>query len=76
MKLPSWMTETEEQRLVRQAKQAEEQKQRQLKAEQQRLHKVQSDKKMIQNFSSSTTDSNGRHHIKRWWKLVSLEAKA
>lgn len=69
-----WLTETEEERLARQLKQAEELRQRQALAEQQRIHKLAADKKMIQNYSSSTTDDHGRHHVKRWWKIVSLEA--
>ena len=68
------MAETEEQRLTRQTKQAEELKQKQVYTEQQRLHKLAGDKKMIQEHSSSTTDKHG-HHIKRWWAVVSLEPK-
>ncbi len=68
------MAETEEQRLTRQTKQAEELKQKQVHDEQLRFHKLAGDKKMVQHYSSSTTDKHG-HHIKRWWAVVSLEPK-
>jgi hypothetical protein len=72
-RLARWLTETEEERLARQAKQAEEDKQRQLQKERQKIRKQKSDTWMIQNFSSSKTDSKGKHHIFRWWGIVSLK---
>lgn len=71
-KFLKWMTETEEERLARQAKQEEERKLKAEKKEQDRLHKLKGDKVMIQNKSFSTTDSKGHHHVTRTWKVVQL----
>jgi hypothetical protein len=72
-KFLKWMTETDEEREIRQVKQAEERAKQKIKDEQQRIHKQSSDKWMIQEHSSSTTDSHGRHHVKRGWNIVSLK---
>ena len=72
--LPFWMTETDDERQARQAAQAKIAEQKKAHEEQLHLHKLTGDKKMIQEYSSSTTDKHG-HHIKRWWAVVSLEVK-
>jgi hypothetical protein len=74
VKMPKFMTETEEERLKRQAAQEEERQKQEAKKEQERIRKQNSDKWRIQPYSSSTTDEHG-HHVKRGWKLVSNEKK-